>query len=60
MEYEKIKLPVSLGRAVSKYLTMEKGIVPTVNEYGLLEFKFLPEELEMVKRIELSNIKKDF
>ena len=59
MEYEKIKLPVSLGMAVSKYLTSEKGITPKVNEYGLIEFAFLPEELEMVKRIKLSNLKKD-
>ena len=59
MEYEKIKLPFSLGMAVSKYLLNEKGIAPQINEYGLMEFRFLPEELEMVKRIELSNIKKD-
>ena len=51
MEYEKIKLPVSLGIAVSKYLMNEKGIEPKINEYGLLEFSFLPEELEMIKRI---------
>ena len=59
MEYEKIKLPASLGIAVSKYLMSERGIAPKINEYGLMEFKFLPEELEMVKKIELSNIKKD-
>ena len=59
MEYEKIKLPVSLGMAVSKYLMNEKGISPQINQYGLMEFRFLPEELEMVKRIELSNVKKD-
>lgn len=59
MEYEKIKLPASLGMAVSKYLMNERGREPQVNEYGLIEFKFLPEELEMVKKVELSNVKKD-
>lgn len=59
MEYEKIKLPISLGIAVSKYLRNEKGIETEINKYGLAEFSFLPEELEMVQKLELSNIKKD-
>ena len=59
MEYKKIKLPTSLGSAVCKYLMNEKRITPQINEYGLIDYRFLPEELEMVERIELSNIKKD-
>ncbi|MBQ8300000.1 MAG: hypothetical protein IJX99_09170 [Clostridia bacterium] len=58
MEYEKIKLPVSLGMAVSKFLREEKGIQTDTNQYGLLKFGFLPEELELVTKVELSNIKK--
>lgn len=59
MEYEKIKLSVSLGLAVSKALREERGIQTEVNQYGLLNFGFLPEDLETIRKIELSNIKKD-
>lgn len=59
MEYEKIKLSVSLGLAVSKSLREERGIQTEINQYGLLSLGFLPEDLETIKKIELSNIKKD-
>ena len=59
MEYEKIKLPVSLGLAVSKALKEEKGIQTNINQYGLLNFAFMPEDLELIKKIEISNVKKE-
>ncbi len=59
MEYEKIKLPVSLGLAVSKALKEEMGIQTNMNQYGLLSFAFMPEDLELIKKIEISNIKKE-
>ena len=59
MEYRKIKMPVALGLAISKALKEERGIQTTVNEYGLLEFAFLPEDLELVQKIEIGHITKD-
>ena len=59
MEYRKIKMPVALGLAISKALKEERGIQTQVNEYGLLDFAFFPEELELVQKIEIGHIKKD-
>ncbi len=59
MEYRKIKMPVTLGLAISKALKEERGIQTPINEYGLLNFAFLPEDLELVHKIEIGHIKKD-
>lgn len=58
MEYKKIKLSTSLGIAVSNYFRLVLGKTIPINQYGLLDFAFLPEELEMVKNVRLSNLKK--
>ena len=59
MEYRKIKMPVALGMAVSRALKEERGMQTPINEYGLLEFAFLPEDLELIRKIEIGHIQKD-